>query len=153
MELTEQQKLMLEGKICPYCKKDSQHVNYTTLYGGFDNGKKFYYCESCKASVGCHSDGVTSLGRLSIKSLRRLKNEAHKYFDMIWLDKTHATSRTEAYQHLSNYLKLPLEYTHIGIFGEKTCKEVMDWSKMILNDLRRLNLDCGIDCKRKHIER
>ncbi len=110
-----------------------------------------YLCKPCDAYVGCHKESTKALGRLANKELRFWKKEAHKYFDIIWKEK-HLT-RKESYQHLSNHLKLPIYYTHIGMFSVDTCKKVVDWSKMILNDLRRLDMDFGVDVKRPHYER
>ena len=56
-------------------------------------------------------------------------------------------SRREAYTWLSEQLKLPIEYTHIGMFSEKTCKDVIYLSKQFLNDSRRLDMDFGVEPK------
>ena len=56
-------------------------------------------------------------------------------------------------KEVANHLNIPVEYCHIGMFSVNTCIKVVDWSKMILNDLRRLDMDFGIDVKRQHYER
>lgn len=149
MNLSDLQIQILNGKICPYCKHSTEFVDSSIVYG-----KSFgmiYLCKSCDAYCGVHKGTEKSLGRLANNELRFLKKEAHKYFDLIW--KEAGEKRSETYKHLSEYLNIPIEYTHIGMFKIETCKEVIDWSKMILNDLRRLDLDFGLEVKRPHYER
>jgi len=149
MILTEEQILIMQGKVCPYCKNTTEYVDSAIIYG--KSYGMIYLCKPCDAYCGVHKGTDTALGRLANKDLREWKKEAHKYFDMIWKEK-HET-RSNLYGHLSKYLNLPPEYTHIGMFSIKTCKEVVDWSKMILNDLRRLDMDFGVDVKREHYDR
>lgn len=150
MELTPKQKGILNGKICPYCKGETILTDSKDIYS-VDYGK-IYLCKPCDAYVGCHKGTTKALGRLANKELRHWKKEAHKYFDMIW-GEAGGGKRKEVYKHLSTHLGLPTWYTHIGMFSVDTCKEVVDWSKMILNDLRRLDMDFGADVKRPHFER
>lgn len=121
MQLTDQQKSILSGKICPYCKSESQLV--------FADGSKHYkyvgwfrVCRPCRAWVGCHRNTQNALGRLANKELRVLKMETHKAFDPIWKDGFMA--RKEAYRWLSEQLDIPEKYVHIGMFGAETCKIV-----------------------------
>jgi hypothetical protein len=142
MELTEEQVKIMEGKICPYCKAESEHVNSSVIYGT-DYGM-MYLCRPCDAYVGCHKKNPSvSKGRLANKSLRKIKIEAHEYFDKIW--KLKVMDRSEAYKWLSDVLNLPPEYTHIGMMGEKKAKDVVYFSKQLLNDNRRLDLDFGAE--------
>lgn len=97
-------------------------VVYGKSYGNI------YLCDNCNAYVGTHKyDNKTPLGRLANKKLRELKKEAHKYFDKIW--KNGSKSRRESYKWLSMKLNIPIEYTHIGMFSEKTCKKVIELCK------------------------
>ena len=75
--------------------------------------------------------------------LHKLKNEAHTYFDKIW--KLKLLTRTEAYDWLSRQLETPRKDTHIAMFSEKTCQTVIEISKQVLNDNRRLDLDFGVE--------
>jgi hypothetical protein len=142
MTLTEEQTKIMEGKVCPYCKAESEHVNSSVIYGK-DYGM-MYLCRRCDAYVGCHKkDPNISKGRLANKSLRELKMQAHLYFDKIW--KLEITTRDKAYEWLSGCLGLPKEYTHIGMMGEAKAKDVIYFSKQFLNDNRRLDLDFGVE--------
>lgn len=147
--LDETQTAIIQGKICPYCKGKTEYVDSSVIYG--KSYGMIYLCSPCDAYCGVHWGTDKSLGRLANKELRKAKIEAHKYFDVIW--KEGHEERGEVYKHLANHLKLPVEYCHIGMFSVKTCQKVVDWSKMILNDLRRLDMDFGQDVKRPHYER
>ena len=149
MILTDRQLKIIKGKICPYCGSDTEYVDSSVIYG--KSYGMIYLCKPCDAYCGVHKGTSDSLGRLANKELREWKKEAHKYFDMIW--KEGHEKRGALYGHLSLILGIPPEYCHIGMFSVETCKRVVDWSKMILNDLRRLDMDFGIDVKRPHYER
>jgi uncharacterized protein YbaR (Trm112 family) len=113
---------ILKGLICPYCKQptvfvDSEEV-YQKSYG------MIYLCRPCKAWVGIHKDSErAALGRIANAELREWKKKAHAAFDPIW--KSNLMNRHNAYEWLSQQLKLPRHYTHIGFFGVDTCKRVV----------------------------
>ncbi len=133
------QLLIMKGEVCPYCNGKSKFVDSQIVYG-----KSFgmiYLCSNCRAWVGVHKGTTTALGRLANAELRLAKKEAHKYFDMLW--KLKLITRPEAYKYLSEWLQIHPDFTHIGMFGVKTCKSVVEFSKQKLNDNRRLDLDIG----------
>lgn len=140
MEITEQQKQIFAGKICPYCKRQTELVAATEIYGSWANGKNisnFYICKPCEAYVGTHkkhgADGVPiALGRVAQMQLRKAKQAAHAEFDAWWQGQVY--TRSELYKKLSFYLGLPAEYTHIGMFGIETCKKVLDFCEIILKE-------------------
>jgi len=118
--------LIFDGKICPYCKAPTVFVDsievYQKSYG------MIYLCRPCGAWCGIHKDSkAKSLGRLANAELREWKKKAHDAFDPIW--KSNYKSRHEAYEWLSNQLRIPREYTHIGYFGVDTCKIVVELFK------------------------
>lgn len=150
-KLTQKQESIMMGKICPYCGNKSEYVDSIEIYRHTSYGMA-YLCRPCDAYCGTYkSEPEKALGRLANSELRHWKKEAHAYFDVIWKEKN--LTRVEAYKWLSENLNLPSEYTHIGMFSVKTCIEVVDLSKMILNDLRRLDLDFGAEVNRPHYER
>lgn len=104
-----------------------------------------WICKPCDAYVGCHKGTPDALGRLANKELRVLKMEAHKYFDLIWKNKN--LTRSDAYKWLSEKLNIEPKYTHIGMFSEKTLNDVIYFSKQILNDIRRNDIDFGDEPK------
>ena len=129
MDLTAYQKDAMNGKICPYCKSGTRITTEEEVYGKTYKGRSIIACNNfpaCDSFVGTHDDGVV-LGRLANKELRTAKRNAHHYFDKIW--KERYVDRTTLYEELSDYLGIPDEYTHIGMFGVDTCKKVQVWAK------------------------
>lgn len=129
MELTEKHKEIITGQVCPYCNCISAPTTELKIYGRIYKNRSMICCinfPACDSYVGCHEDG-TSLGRLANKNLRELKKKAHDYFDILWKNKH--IERTKLYETLSIDLEIPIEYTHIGMFSENTCKKVIEWSK------------------------
>ena len=82
MILTEEQREILKGKICPYCHIQTEYKNSIEVYG-IDYGM-IYYCPKCRAYVGVHAGTDRAKGRLANAELRRCKIEAHRYFDEIY---------------------------------------------------------------------
>lgn len=136
MILSEYQLKVINAEICPYCKSETQIKTETEVYGKEYKGRQIICCKNypdCDSYVGTHDD-CKPLGRLANKNLRVLKKKAHDSFDMIW--KNNLVKRNEAYKLLSDYLCLPKEYTHIGMFSEITCKKVIIWSlNFIANEI------------------
>lgn len=143
IKLNERQKLIIAGKICPYCWQPTEFVDSSAVYR--QSYGMIYLCRDCNAYVGVHKGTDRALGRLAQKPLRKLKHDAHEFFDKIW--QLEYMNRYEAYAWLSNMLDLPSEYTHIGMFSEVTCQRTIYFSKQLLNDYRRLDLDCGDEPK------
>lgn len=140
--------LINKGLECPYCGNTSVYVDSVQIYG--KSYGMIYLCKPCNAYCGVHKGTDNALGRLANKELRHWKKETHKYFDIIW--KEGHEKRNKAYEYLANHLGIDREECHIGMFDVDKCKEAVEWAKMILNDLRRLDLDFGQDVKRPHYE-
>lgn len=130
-DLTEIEKQKLKGRICCYCNNPTKFYKDSSVVYGRDFGP-IYACLECKAWVGCHPGTYKPLGRVATKKLRSLKSEAHKYFDKIFTYKI--MKRTKAYKWLSEQLGIPKKYTHIGMFGEETCKRVVTICKDFLTN-------------------
>lgn len=141
--LTDRQKLIVSGKICPYCGRRTEYTDSEEVYG--KSYGMIYICRPCNAFVGVHKGTNMALGRLANKDLREAKKNAHLYFDKIW--KLSILGRSESYKWLSSMLEIPIEYTHIGMFSIETCRKVVEYSKQFLNDQRRLDLDFGVEPK------
>ncbi|WP_300700929.1 zinc-finger-containing protein [Bacteroides sp.] len=144
--LNERQEMIIAGKICPYCGLPTEFTDSIVVYGV--SYGMIYLCRQCDAYVGVHKGTNKALGRLAQKSLRKLKHEAHEYFDKIWMLKY--MGRKDAYAWLSRILDIPAEYTHIGMFSEVTCERVINFSKQLLNDYRENDLSKGIEPKTPH---
>lgn len=59
--------------------------------------------------------------------LKKLKFEAHTYFDIIWMEGY--MSRKDAYKWLSKKLNIPLKDCHIKNFNIGMCYKVIKLSK------------------------
>lgn len=136
---------ILSGKQCPYCNGKSELVDSSVIYG--KSYGMIYLCKPCNAYCGVHKGTTIALGRLANKKLRELKKQAHLYFDMTWDGKTGVMARTEAYGWLSALLGISKDETHIGMFTEKQCEDTIYFSKQLLNDMRRLDMDFGAEPK------
>lgn len=126
MVLTAEHRLILKGKICPYCRNKTVYVDSIEIYG--KSYGMVYMCKPCDAWCGVHkSSPKRALGRLANAELRELKKAAHAAFDPLWQSK--GLTRTQAYQELSRFLQIEKQYTHIGMFSSKTCIRVIEFSK------------------------
>ena len=81
---------------------------------------------------------------------KNLRNQAHRYFDKLWEFK-YAT-RDETYQHLAKFLGVAEPFAHMSQADDEQCKSVIEWAIMMLNDMRRLDLDFGANIKHPYYE-
>jgi len=123
--------LILSGKICPYCGRETELIDSAEIYNGVSYGW-IYICRPCDAYVGCYKWRRKALGRLANAELRKYKHEAHENFDQIW--GKHLMTRHEAYTWLSEQLGTKRNLTHIGMFDEELCKRVIELSKKYLEE-------------------
>ena len=134
--LTPYQIDVFHGKICPYCKSGTKMLSELQVYGKTYNNRIIIACKNypnCDSYVGTHENGMP-LGRLAKQSLRVAKKEAHRHFDKIW--KRRFMKRGELYELLSDYLGIPQDYTHIGMFSLQTCRDVKIWSQALYQRLK-----------------
>ena len=128
---------------CDYCGKEAPLVTGEKIYPHRKDlySLKFYECEPCEAYVGCHKphpkhnpNGDRPLGRLATKMLRMYKSQAHSVFDKLWRDTEIFKSRSEAYKWLSGVMKKEQKDTHIGMFNEEECEQVINLATDKLNE-------------------
>jgi len=84
------------------------------------------------------------------KSLKQLKDQAHKYFDMLW--KHGYIDRNAGYEYLARWLEVPEPQAHMSKMDKEMCKKVIECSIQMLNDMRRLDLDWGDPIKHPYYE-
>lgn len=122
---------------CDYCKRPAKfHSDSKHIYGGRDFGA-VWDCRPCDAYVGCHPDGSPK-GTLAKAERRDLRKAAHYAFDPLWLDwrgaypdaqrstaKIRHVMRVRAYEWLAHHMQLPFEQTHIAMFDEAKCVQVI----------------------------
>lgn len=133
MQLNSRQLLILSGKICPYCGKDTAYVDSEVVYR--QSYGMIYLCADCLAWVGVHKGTDNALGRLADKELREWKIKAHAAFDPIW--QTGIMKRGHAYHWLAKMLDIPDEYCHMGYFSVATCKRVVEIIESSLEQLKQ----------------
>jgi hypothetical protein len=122
---------------CPYCDEAALFLSSSAaLYGGRDYGP-VWACLPCHAWVGVHKDTRTPYGRLADGNLRRMRQDAHRYFDHLWHRKLGELSpdrkrnvvlkqvRGDAYRWLASNMNLTNDECHIGMFDEDQCREVV----------------------------
>jgi len=57
---------------------------------------------------------------------RKMRQEAHKAIDVFWRT---ARERKRLYEELSDFMGIPIEWTHIGFFDIKKCKKAIAFAK------------------------
>ena len=134
--MNEEFEKIIKGKICPYCNCKTKLVSGEIIYPEKINevprpkylDKIFYQCiNDANHYVGTYGDNLTSLGRLADTELRRWKNKGHNTFDPLWKEHKIFKSQKEAYIWLSEKMKLPLGFTHFGMFTIEQCKEAIEF--------------------------
>lgn len=122
---------VLRSKLCPYCDCGTRQTTGKEIYPHRPDlhSKRFTTCRKyplCDAYVGHHDSGAP-LGRLARKELRSLKSHVHAAFDPLWKRGRHQrfSSRTAAYQWLSETLNVPVRWCHVGMFDEDQCRDAI----------------------------
>lgn len=107
--------------ICPYCGKEAEWVSNEKIYGK-RYGKSYmcYYCKSCDAYVGCHSNSRNALGTMANKELRGWRKKAHAVIDPLW--KSRKYKRHTVYLRLSEWFG---EQVHVGESDIERCQEII----------------------------
>jgi hypothetical protein len=129
-----------DGKTCPYCNQPTEYIDSSLVYG--KSYGMIYICQPCKAWVGVHKGTNQALGRLADAELRKCKCIAHYYFDGLWKKKmkqgfSKSSARRKAYRWLAGKMGLSVKETHIGMFGVKQCKQVIEICKSLYHEPTR----------------
>jgi hypothetical protein len=114
--------------VCGYCGQLSEKVTGRDVYPlrADLSGRMFYKCVPCDAFIGCHPGTDTPLGTLADAKLRKMRSKAHTQFDPLW--KGGFLKRKQAYAALAQYLGVPVDDCHIGLFNSETCDRVISFS-------------------------
>lgn len=126
-----------KGLTCPYCLCASKLTTAAEVYDVADRPNNLMrVCYSCLAWVGCHSGTDRALGSLADDITRRARLAAHNHFDQLWKPvkgQKYAVQTTDqskrlrriAYVWLAAAMGLSEEFTHIGMFDETQCGQVV----------------------------
>jgi hypothetical protein len=119
------------GELCPYCDKPTLEVTGDEIYGpgrGYGHLKMYKCSGSCDAySTSKLEYGVrVSSGSLANKELRELRKICHKLFDAQWKGMPNERmARRRCYIWLQDFINLPDELAHIGMFNPEQCKALI----------------------------
>lgn len=128
---------MVNKPKCPICKEPAKLVSGDKIYPHRPDLKNlnFWKCSHHETYVGCHragyrytrdgeshvSDGTHPLGTMADNKLRQMRSNLHNGFDWIWKDGE--LTRGEAYQMLSDLLKIHIDDCHFAMFDESRCRK------------------------------
>ena len=87
--------------------------------------------------VRTHSGTSIPVGTLANSKLRKLRYQAHHYFNQLYC--SGLMSKQEAYLWLAELLQIPPSEAHIGLLGEYYCGEVIKESKRLLAQGNRMH--------------
>ena len=123
---------------CPYCRSPVVLRSADGIYKENHANTMLYVCSNyprCDAYVRTHPGTNIPVGTLANHELRTLRNQAHHYFDQLYL--SGLMSKQDAYLWLAGLLQVPLSKAHNGFLGEYYCNEVIAESKKLLERRRK----------------
>lgn len=88
-----------------------------------------YSCPREGCTVACWSGDTSTPADAETRAVRI---QAHGAFDAPW--KSGKVRRTALYRRLSEYLGVPVEKTHIGMFDRETCLKVLEFAAEVINE-------------------
>lgn len=113
---------------CPYCGAQAILRPASWVHGKSEQsqGKHLYVCRNwpkCDSYVAVHEGDLTPMGTLANTELRHKRILAHKA--LAKYQKVTGMDRWATYIWLEGKLGLDQRSTHIGLFSEETCNEVI----------------------------
>lgn len=108
--------------ICGYCGEQAKYTT-TKEFFGRDYGYNLYVCHQCDARVGTHKGTTAPKGTLANERLRKMRQKCHILIDPYWRKGKY--TRKEVYERLSKAMDIPKEKTHIGMFDEQQCSQLI----------------------------
>lgn len=119
------------------CSVNIVYTDNAIIYGrNYGNWPKCYFCNDCRASVGCHPGTDIPLGRMADRATRTLRNRAHDEFDKLWCDGY--MTRSGAYQWLARQLEIDESQCHISWLTKDQLKDVATLSANFLINNRKV---------------
>lgn len=118
---------------CPYCGSPVILRSADGIYKDNPRGMRLYVCSrypACNAYVQVHPGTRIPMGSLANPKLRRLRQQAHRAFDRIYL--TGIMTKDQAYAWLADLIQGPRSQAHIGYLSEYYCGLVIAESQKIL---------------------
>lgn len=104
----------MKKSVCPVHNKRMKRTE--TKYG------PRWDCKEPGCTVMCWGGNTSTPANDELRALRR---KCHDHFDDLWRNRS--PTRTKMYNRLSEYMNLPLEDTHIGMFDIMQCNKVLEF--------------------------
>lgn len=113
---------------CPYCGAQAMLRPASVVYGDAVKSREshLYVCSrwpKCDAYVGAHKKDLSPMGTLANGDLRHKRIQAHRALDALW--KSGRMEKWQAYVWLQAKLGLNSRQTHIAMFSEYMCDQVI----------------------------
>ena len=116
---------------CLYCGTKCVLCCASVVYHGSNKYGYIWICPHCEEPtyVGAHKTTFAPMGHPANAALRQLRREVHMLFDPLWNTvegkKQKKQARYNKYKELAQLMGLPIELTHIAMFSENRCIEVI----------------------------
>lgn len=124
---------------CSYCGRPAVLKPASEIYHDPNRKGYVYACSNypaCNCYVGTYPGTKVPMGTLADPELRKKRIQAHQAFDQIW--QNGIFSRDQAYRWLADKFGLALSQTHIALFSQYLCEQVIAESEQVLqNHCRR----------------
>lgn len=120
---SDKERLVIEGKVCPYCWGWSVCADSAEIYNGRSYGW-IWLCRPCRAYVGCHKGTKEALGRLADAHLREKKKAFHAELDPLW--KSGRFGRSWLYEWLAKEMGMSKDRCHGGMFNTEQCDNAIE---------------------------
>lgn len=113
---------------CPYCKSPARLRPASVVHGSSVRSRRsyLYICShwpECDAYVSAHKKNCRPMGTLANGSLRHKRILAHRALKELQASRN--MEKWAAYLWLQGKLSLPESQTHIGLFSEQMCEQVI----------------------------
>lgn len=123
-DLNQKQIDMLEGRVCPYCKKPAVHLTNSKRFKRPDM-KDVMWCEECKTWAYV-VDGKPE-GRLFTQEERRKQEAVINELDRLIRSKE---DKVEVRKSLAVHLNCPEEYADVNHMGMKSLSKILQFCMM-----------------------
>ena len=125
---------------CPYCGAQAFLRPASWVYGKDENshGKHLYVCRNwpkCDSYVAAHEFNLAPMGTLANGHLRNKRIRAHKALEQY--QRITRMDRWATYLWLEGKLGLDSCSTHIGLFSEETCNQVIALCQAAVKNYRK----------------
>ncbi len=121
------------GMRCCTCGAPVQLRSADGIYKSNPNGTMLYVCSkypACDTYIRTHQGTKEPMGTMAGPELRKMRTEAHRYFNQIYL--SGIMSKDDAYAWLADVLGATKSQAHIGYLGDYYCQVVIEKSKELL---------------------